>query len=179
MNYYTGKTLEDGESVVIAGLEYVDLEFVDNVAGPPFTVSLGYAEGFPHKFEFGIGVVVPLFFEGTMRYEFTPRGNRFINMSFNSHLVKGINIPPYLKYGITASREIGLATPILSYYQYSLYGKSETSHFNNMQTISFGVAIPIKGAYLIPEVDYQFSKDDISDGWPVYVYGIGIRLGWE
>lgn len=176
MNYYTGKTLEDGKSVVIAGVEIVSSEDLNDITFSPFTVSFGYVEGFPHKFEFGIGFVLPLFIEGTMRYEITPRDNKFINMSFNSHLVKGFGVEPYLKYGITASREIGAVTPILSYYQHSGFEKKRTlgRTINDMQTISVGVAIPIKKGYLIPELDYHYSKEDFSYGWPVF--GIGLRI---
>jgi len=179
MNYYTGKTLEDGESVVIAGLEYVDEQEYHNVAGPPLRVSLGYAKGFPYKFEFGIKYLFPLFVEGTMRYEITPRNNRIINMSLNSHLVTGYNIPPFLKYGITASREIGPVTPVLGYYEYGGFNSRGelTFDFIYSQSISFGLQIPVDGIYLIPEVNHQFSDDDISDGWAIY--GIGLRFGLE
>jgi len=178
-NYYTGETLEDGESVVILGLEYInpaDQEEVGNLP-VPCTVSLGYAQGFPDKFELGLGIIIPLFIEGRIRYEFTPKDNRFINMSFNAHFVKALIEAPYFQYGITASRAIGPVTPFLSYYQYSGFGIPEDWDFQslNMQTISFGMTIPVEGQYLVPEINYQFTDDDISNGWPVY--GIGLRLG--
>jgi|FLOH01.1.fsa_nt_gi hypothetical protein len=137
----------------------------------------GYAEGFPEKFELGLGIVIPLFVEGIIRYEFTPKDNKIINISFNTHLVKGLVDSPFLKYGITASRAIGPITPFLSYYQYGIINTRKELDFQivDNQTISFGWTIPVQGLYLIPELDYQFSGDELSSGWPVY--GIGLRIG--
>jgi hypothetical protein len=159
-NYYTGKTLRDGEKIISGGIDNIyiaDRESLEkNETQTPFTVSFGFARGFPHRFEAGIRYLPPTLFDTNLRWEVTPDRFTAGDLSLNGHLLTFLPYLVYGKYGLSLSKDIRGFEPLVNYYQYIHVQGLERSFRNERtgaplyRTVGIGLAIPIPHAQINP-----------------------------
>ncbi len=182
-NYYTGRTLDDGEVVLTPGVD--NLVIVENEDGIvqkdlSFSISFGIARGFPWRFEAGIRTYFPYVYEANLRHQINPRSFTWFDISANFHggVILDIEEPmettnPYFKYGLTISREIFGTQPYFSYYlvKNALLGEL-SDNFDFEKTYCAGWALPYSGDLIFPEINY-FAGDGVRKGF--FTFGIGVR----
>jgi hypothetical protein len=184
-NYYTGRTLEEGETIVTPGVD--NLLLITSEEGVvekdfSFSLSLGAATGLPWRFETGIRAYFPYIWEANIRHQLNPRSFDWFDLSANFHM--GVMFsrkfdevePPYYKYGLTISKEIFSLQPFVGYYWNNHFEFEGESEFNNFQIVCFGLAIPFKDDLIIPECNYYRSPEG---EFSVYSIGIGIRASLD
>lgn len=192
-NYYTGKTLPEGEKVITAGVDNIHLKGIvsdigfgqnsDDIKRSPFTPSFGFAMGLPNRFETGIRYIPINTIEGLLRWEATPESFNHFDFSINNHFIYFIPFVAYSKYGVTLSKDINTYQPFVNYYRYlHLFSMEKGTTgikdwFSNFRTVGLGIAIPIPGGSLIPEMNYQYENDDFSDG--ILFINVGFRVTLE
>ena len=181
-NYYTGQTLEEGETVVTPGLD--NLVWITEDEGVveknlAFSISFGVATGLPWRLEAGIRGYFPYTYEANIRHQINPRSFDWFDLSANFHV--GVTFteefedisPPYYKYGITLSKEIDGFQPFVSYYWNKSYlVRKDSDDFSDYSIICFGLAIPFRDDLIIPECNYYTSKYG-DKGF--FTFGIGLR----
>ena len=185
-NYYTAQTLEDGETVITPGVDNLILiqkngEVVEKQLG--FGVSLGVATGLPWRFETGIRGYFPYIYEANIRHQLNPKSFDLFDISANFH--SGILIGnkfkditnPYMKYGLTISKEISSFQPYLSYYLVRDFRIQDIIFENDSYSIiCFGVAIPFKTDLIFPECNY-YIFDSAWEGF--FSIGVGVRVSLD
>jgi hypothetical protein len=184
-NYYTAQTLKKGEKALSPGFDNLflyDMKDKDNTFG--FSPSFGYIHGLPHRFETGLRYYFPFVLEGMVRNQLNPPSFKTFDISINLHVGiryyfddDGVNIfDEYIKPGLTISKEICEYQPFISYYrmypEYSI-GDEETTKTYMNSVFAFGLAIPYKNDFIIPEINYQCRISNLSEG--AFFIGIGIR----
>jgi hypothetical protein len=179
-NYYTGRTLEEGRTVLTPGVD--NLLLIEQESGVvdkdlAFSVSMGFAKGLPWRFETGLRCYFPLIWEANLRHQITPRSFDWFDLSANFHagIVFSTRFedvsPPYYKYGFTLSKEILSLQPFISYYFNDKFKFERVDEKTDFRITSFGIAIPNDVDLIIPECSYYrspFRKD-------FYSIGIGLR----
>ena len=178
-NYYTGRTLEQGKTIVTPGVDNLvlvteDVGVVEKKLS--FSLSVGVATGLPWRFETGIRTYFPYIWEANLRHQLNPRSFDWFDISANFHT--GVIFtekfddvaPPYYKYGLTISKEILTLQPFVGYYwnnKFAFDRDSERSDF-----VILGIAIPFRDDLIIPECNYYRSP---SGEFGIYSIGIGLR----
>jgi hypothetical protein len=181
-NYYTGQTLEEGETVLTPGIDNLlwitedDGVVEKNLA---FSISFGVAAGLPWRLETGIRGYFPYTYEANVRHQINPRSFDWFDLSANFHA--GVTFtekfedlsPPYYKYGFTLSKEIKNFQPFISYYWNKSYlVEKDSDDFSDYSIICFGLAIPFRHDLIIPECNYYTNHDG---GRGFFTIGIGLR----
>ena len=180
-NYYTGKTLESGKTVVTPGAD--NLILIESKEGIvekdiAFSISMGVATGLPWRFEVGIRNYFPYIWEANVRHQLNPRSFNWFDLSANFHA--GVVFspkfeevsPPYYKYGFTLSKEILSLQPFVSYYINNQFEFERVAQRTDFEIICFGIGIPFKGDLIIPECSYYRSPSGVN----FYSVGIGVRV---
>jgi hypothetical protein len=179
-NYYTGQTLEQGNTVLTPGVDnLVLIEQEEGVVDKDlsFSISVGVSHGLPWRFEAGIRSYFPYIWEANLRHQINPRSFTLFDISANFH--SGIVIstrfddvsPPYYKYGLTLSKKIFTFQPFVSYYINNKFKFDKVEESTDFRIISFGIAIPNHKDLIIPECSYYRSPS----GENFYSIGIGLR----
>ncbi len=187
-NYYTGKTLEKGETAVTGGFDNIVIQDAEThkieKKDMLFTPTFGVAWGLPLRLELGLRWYLLKTFEGDLRWQLNPRTFQPFDLSFNFHYGIWEFETTYLKYGATLSKRVWKFEPSLSYFEYEYTGTidfhgelsgllpSDFHAKSNVLTIGLGYHLP--NAILIPEANYQFAPNIHNKG--VIYYGIGIRI---
>ncbi len=185
-NYYTAQTLEEGETVLTPGVDnLVWIEKSGEVVEKhlSFSVSLGVATGLPWQFETGIRGYFPYIYEANIRHQINPKSFDLFDISANLHggivfTEKFRDIShPYIKYGLTVSKDILSFQPYLSYYLSRNYIIENSSNDTaDYSIICFGVAIPFKTDLIFPECNYYM----LNQGWEgFFSLGIGVRVSLD
>jgi hypothetical protein len=180
-NYYTGRTLEQGKTVVTPGVDNLVLITRDEGViekDLSFSLSVGVATGLPWRFETGIRTYFPYIWEANLRHQLNPRSFDWFDLSANFHA--GVIFsekfddvaPPYYKYGFTISKEIFTLQPFVGYYWNNKFEFERDSERNDFEIICFGIAIPFRDDLIIPECNYYRSP---SGDFHIYSIGIGLR----
>ena len=179
-NYYTGRTLESGKTVVTPGAD--NLILIESREGVvekdmAFSVSMGIATGLPWRFEIGLRNYFPYILEANIRHQINPRSFELFDLSANFHA--GVVFSPefddvsepYYKYGFTLSKEIFTLQPFVSYYLNNQFEFERLAQRTDFEIICFGIGIPFKGDLIIPECSYYRSPSGVN----FYSIGIGVR----
>ena len=180
-NYYTGRTLEEGKTVLTPGVDnIIIMEEEEGLLKKnfSFSLSLGIATGLPWRFEAGLRTYFPYIWEADIRYQITPRSFDWFDLSANFH--SGVVFSdrfkevssPYYKYGFTISKEIMGIQPYVGYYLNSHYLYERDAEWSDFGVVCFGLAIPFRDDFIIPECNYLRNRDG---DFGVYSIGIGIR----
>lgn len=171
-NYYTGRTLKEGETDIIGGFDnalWVNETKEDSewdVALKP-SASLGIFRGLPWRFEAGLRMYLPYTLEASLRHQINPRSFDWFDISANFH-VGTLWLEPYTKYGLMLSKEINDYHPYVGLFAYNSYLlETETDVHFDYGVIMLGLGIPLKDFYLMPEINIM----SISH----YTIGIGAR----
>ena len=185
-NYYTAQTLDDGETVLTPGVD--NLIWIENNGKVvekhlAFGVSLGVATGLPWRFETGIRGYFPYIYEANIRHQLNPKSFELFDISANFHggiiftdKFKDIT-NPYIKYGLTISKDILSFQPYLSYYLSKYFIVENSSNENDdYSIICFGVAIPFKTDLIFPECNYYVLDNDWEGFFSI---GIGVRVSLD
>lgn len=179
-NYYTGRTLKNGESVLTPSADnLIVIEEDKGISEKQFGLSpsLGYARGLPWQFEAGIRFHFPYVFEIILRKQLNPESFKLFDISANLH--SGVNFPidskyvspPFFKYGLTVSKEIGTIQPYLGYYFINNYNfNREEDIMPQARSISIGIGFKYKKDLVLPEINYFRLRDK-----GIFSFGIGIR----
>ena len=179
-NYYTGRTLEKGRTVLTPGVD--NLLLIERESGVveknlAFSISMGFATGLPLRFETGLRCYFPFIWEANLRHQITPRSFDWFDLSANFHAgivfstrFEGVS-PPYYKYGFTLSKEILSLQPFISYYLNNKFKFERVDERTDFRIISFGIAIPNDVDLIIPECSYYRSPSRKD----FYSIGIGLR----
>jgi len=181
-NYYTGRTLEQGETVLTPGVD--NLIWIEKDEGVvekdiSFSISFGVATGLPWRFETGIRGYFPYIYEANLRHQINPRSFEWFDISANFHM--GVVFSedfdelssPYYKFGLTLSKEIERFQPYISYYINPNYrSQSDWDDISEYSIICFGLAIPFKNDLIFPECNYYTSNHG-ENGF--FTFGIGLR----
>jgi hypothetical protein len=180
-NYYTGRTLESGKTVVTPGAD--NLILIESKEGVvkkdiAFSISMGVATGLPWRFEIGLRNYFPYIWEANIRHQINPRTFELFDLSANLHA--GVVFsedfddvsPPYYKYGFTLSKEIFNLQPFVSYYLNNQFEFERVAQRTDFEIICFGIGIPFKGDLIIPECSYYRSPSGVN----FYSIGIGVRV---
>ena len=179
-NYYTGRTLEEGKTVLTPGVD--NLVLVESKKGIvekdlAFSISMGVATGLPWRFEVGIRNYFPYIWEANLRHQLNPRSFDWFDLSANFHAGVVFSAkfeevsPPYYKYGFTLSKKIFSIQPFISYYLNNQFIFERVAERTDFEIICFGIAIPFRGDLIIPECSYYRSPSGVD----FYSIGIGIR----
>lgn len=178
-NYYTGKTLESGQSTLTPAIDNLLIVKDSKVQKKDivFTPSFGYAKGFPARFEAGVRYYIPYLLEFNIRKQLNPLDFKWFDISANFHtgfLFSGVDeiSAPYFKYGATISKEINRVQPYCSYFYTTNFPYEEDEKPTGFNSISFGLAFPWKSALVFPEINY-FSS--INGDHNYFTFGIGLR----
>jgi hypothetical protein len=187
-NYYTAQTLDQGETVITPGVDnLIWIEKHGEVIEKhiAFSVSLGVATGLPWRFETGIRGYFPYIYEANIRHQINPKSFKAFDISANFHCGIGITekfrsiSQPYIKYGITVSKEISSIQPYLSYYLTKDYIFIIENNFGepaNYSILCFGVAIPFKTDLIFPECNYYVAPEGLNGFFSI---GIGVRVSLD
>ena len=179
-NYYTGKTLEQGKTVLTPGVDnLVIIEQDEGIVDKDlsFSISLGIAHGFPWRFEAGIRNYFPYIWEANIRHQLNPRSFDWFDLSVNFHTGIVFSqrfedvLPPYFKYGFTLSKEISTVQPFISYYLNNKFKFERVSERTDFRILAFGIAIKNRNDLIIPECSYYRSPS----GDEFFSLGIGLR----
>ncbi|MCJ7813597.1 hypothetical protein MUP95_09820 [bacterium] len=181
-NYYSGRTLENGKTVLTPGVD--NLIWIVEDQGIVnrhlyFNPSIGISRGLPSRFEIGIRTYFPFILEADLRHQINPRSFKWFDISANLHMgvyfansFKWVS-SPYYKYGLTISKEILCIQPYFGYYLNKNYlVKSETNNPFDYEIICFGLAIPYKNDTIYPECNYY---KNTTGGKGFFAIGIGVR----
>ena len=187
-NYYTARTLDQGETVITPGVDNLiwitrNGEVVEKHLA--FSVSLGVATGLPWRFETGIRGYFPYIYEANLRHQINPKSFEAFDISANFHCGIGITekfreiSQPYIKYGITISKEISTIQPYLSYYlskDYIFILEDNPGEAADYSILCFGVAIPFKTDLIFPECNYYMVSEG-KEGF--FSIGLGVRVSLD
>ncbi|HFE62915.1 MAG TPA: hypothetical protein ENK14_00675 [Caldithrix sp.] len=178
-NYYTGRTLLPGKKVVVGGIDNFlikDIETGQTVRfGLPYMTSLGFAAGLPRRLETGLYWHFPESFETYLRWQANPRSFCYFDLSLNSHFGVFAFSYPYIKLGVSLSKEIHGVEPFLNYYVYT-NAKLTEEFKETSRSLGLGIAIPIPRAQLIPEINFSFTGNEISKGLMMFNVGLRARV---
>jgi hypothetical protein len=185
-NYYTARTLTEGETVLTPGVD--NLVWIENDGKVvekhfSFSVSLGVATGLPWRFETGLRGYFPYIYEANIRHQINPSSFKIFDISANFHTgivftekFKDIS-HPYIKYGLTVSKEIASFQPYLSYFLSTNYIiENSTNEAADYSIICFGIAIPFKTDFIFPECNY-YRLHQGAAGY--FSLGIGLRVSLD
>ena len=182
-NYYTARTLDQGQTVITPGLDNLIIATKDegllkkNVS---FTPSFGLATGLGYRLETGFRYFFPYLLEANLRYQINPASFHWFDVSANLH--SGVVFAdkfrdiskPYWKYGFTFSKQIKKIEPYFSFYFVKNFMVvKEDDEPVDYQTFTFGVAMPVfNGDQILPEIN--FLKNEFG-GKNYFTFGIGFR----
>jgi hypothetical protein len=177
-NYYTGRTLEDGEMDIVGGMDNLlwvnekgeDSELEFSLKPTP---SLGVFRGLPWRFEAGMRLYLAYILEASLRHQINPRSFDLFDISANIH-VGTVWTEPYGKYGLMLSKDINDFHPYVGLYAYNNFLlEAESNVAFDYRVFMLGLGIPLKDFYLMPEINIVANRDldDISH----YTIGIGVR----
>jgi hypothetical protein len=188
-HFHTGRTLEKNKFTMLFGADDIYIQSDDEsltiTKAQLFVPSIGAAYGLPLRFETSVRWYVPRKLHYSVRHQINPRSFEIFDGSINlsyAHISDGYS---YLRYGISASKDISGVEP---YIHYSLYRIVDTSEdmsigfisnlteemIDNSRTLGFGVAIPVRHTTLFPEFNYQYFGNEIPKG--AWRFGIGFRV---
>lgn len=185
-NYYTGRTLEEGKTVLTPGVD--NLILIEQDEGivekkMSFSISFGVAHGLPWRFETGIRGYFPYIYEVNLRHQINPRDFEWFDISFNGHMGFVFSdrfadiSPPYFKYGLTISKEIATLQPYFGWYLNNNFSfRTYSDEISDYTIFCFGLAIPFHGDLIMPECNYLQGPDS---GPGVYSIGIGLRASLD
>jgi hypothetical protein len=186
-NYYTARTLERKKMMILFGLDNVFVQSTESGLqfnkDMPFSPSLGLALGLPYRLETGVRWYFQKTFEGSLRWQVNPKSFRYVDLSTNLHYGSFYLEVNYFKYGLTVSKQIYRIEPFISYYWYSngeITSLSEDDFTDILKTnrvICFGMALKVKEGYIIPEVNYQYIKNNIKEA--LVFYSIGFKFDFR
>jgi len=182
-NYYTARTLNKGETVMVSGLDNLFLILDEGGIVEKhlyFTPSVGFATGLPWRLETGMRFYLPYTLEANLRHQLNPRSFQWFDISFNFHSgiyfadeYKKISSANF-KFGFTISKEIFRWQPYISYYLYKNYQPENNPDYSSDYTIvCFGIAIPFEDNLIFPEWNYL--KNEHGD-FGYYTFGLGFRV---
>jgi len=188
-NYYSGKTLEEGEHTINLYLDHVEFDKPDKTLGVArylmFAPSIGVSFGLPARLEAILRYSPIYLFDVALREQLNPRDFEDFDISVNvdyGHFIKWYS---YLKYGATLSKDFKGIEPYIHYNFYSFVGdkKDNSSDFvdntaDNFldcnRIAGFGIGIRLGKKKILPEVDYQYMSNAPKDGW--WRFGIGFNF---
>jgi hypothetical protein len=189
-DYYTGRTLEEGKFSIGAGADDVAVKSSDSEVSvsknKPFAPWFGVAYGLPLRLEVGARYFPVNFLELSLRDQVNPRTFDFVDFSLNLHYAVQFVGYSYLKYGVTLSKNISEFEPYVHYSAYHFMGSTSlvfddsflsgvAGHFiDDNRSMGIGIALPVQGTKIFPEVNYQYFGGDIKYG--LWHFGIGIRV---
>jgi hypothetical protein len=181
-NFYTGKTLPEGDYTVNLGLDHMEIDNSES-ALKYFAISpsIGFSYGLPLKFETGLRYFPPYVFDVSLRKQINPADFTDFDCSLNLGFGYFYREYSYLKYGVTFSRDIEGVEPYIHFNFYSLVGgvvdglsfvsDAVDDFINKSRVAGFGVSIPSGKTKIIPEVDYQYESGSLDKGW--WRFGVG------
>jgi len=183
-NYYTGRTLEKGKMMYSFGMDNILIQnpgdgfsFNKNIVTP----SLGFARGFPYRFEAGLRWYFQKTFEGSLRWQINPRDFPYFDISTNFHYGSYYLAAEYFKYGLTFSKQFYRFEPFVSHYWYANGEMNPdpgvSDIWKNNRVMSTGIAIKIKEGYIVPEINYQFTSNSFN--YAYIFYSLGIRHNFK
>ena len=161
-NYYTGRTLLPGKKVVVGGIDNFLIKDIETGQ----TV---------RRLETGLYWHFPESFETYLRWQANPRSFRYFDLSLNSHFGVFAFSYPYIKLGVSLSKEIHGVEPFLNYYVYT-NAKLTEEFKETSRSLGLGIAIPIPRAQLIPEINFSFTGNEISKGLMMFNVGLRARV---
>ncbi len=177
-NYYTGRTLKDGEMDIVGGLDNLlwvnekgeDSELEFSLKPTP---SLGVFRGLPWRFEAGMRLYLAYILEASLRHQINPRSFDLFDISANIH-VGTVWTEPYGKYGFMLSKDINDFHPYVGLYAYKNFLlEAESNLVFDYRVFMLGLGIPVKDFYLMPEINMVANRD--LDDVAYFTIGIGVR----